>query len=90
MASESTTKMENSTVHVAPSDHATHVGANREYFDAEVHRYDARPDVQRAARLVGEAIRREYPDFDEESTVLMDFACGSGELLCVGDSGGCG
>ena len=76
MASESTTSAEGPTVE--PSAHAIHVGANRDYFDAEVHRYDARPDVQRAGRLVGEAILREYPSFDEESTVLMDFACGSG------------
>lgn len=54
-----------------------HLAANREYFNQNAHKYDDRPLAVKLAREVGEFVISKYP-FDEEKTVLLDFACGTG------------
>ncbi|KAB5595193.1 Methyltransferase domain containing protein [Ceratobasidium theobromae] len=55
--------------------------SNRQYFDAQAHThshgYDANPAAQQLAKKCGEAILEQFP-FDEEKTVIMDYACGGG------------
>lgn len=41
--------------------------------------YDANPAAQQLAKKCGEAILEQFP-FDEEKTVIMDYACGGGAL----------
>ncbi|KAG8746138.1 hypothetical protein FRC10_006004 [Ceratobasidium sp. 414] len=54
--------------------------ANRQHFDsqAHVHGYDANPTVQKLAKECSSAILKAVP-FDEDKTVVMDYACGTGE-----------
>jgi len=54
-----------------------HLAANRDYFNQNAHKYDDRPLAVKIAREVGEFVISKYP-FDEEETVLLDFACGTG------------
>lgn len=62
-----------------PHDH-DFAAANQKHFDAEAKAFDAKPSAQEMARRVSKAMINTYPSlFDEESTTLLDFACGSGE-----------
>lgn len=54
-----------------------YVAGNREYFDKDAAKYDDRPMALKLARKVKEFVVTKYP-FDEETTVLLDFACGTG------------
>jgi len=56
-----------------------HLAANRDYFNQNAHKYDDRPVAVKLAREVGEFVISKYP-FDEEKTVLLDFACGTGAM----------
>ena len=57
-------------------------GENQKHYDATAAEYDARPDVQELARRVCAAMLKAFPAlFDEEQTVLMDYACGTGMRL---------
>jgi len=58
-----------------------YLSANREYFDKQALTIDDRPNAQEQPRRIGNAIRRKYGSlFDEETTTLMDFACGTGPI----------
>ncbi|PBK83177.1 S-adenosyl-L-methionine-dependent methyltransferase [Armillaria gallica] len=51
--------------------------ANRDYFDKVADKYDDRPQSVKLAQRLAQSIQRVYP-FNEESTTLLDFACGAG------------
>ncbi|KAK0210155.1 S-adenosyl-L-methionine-dependent methyltransferase [Desarmillaria ectypa] len=51
--------------------------ANRDYFDRVADKHDDRPQSLKLAQRLAQSIQRAYP-FDEESTTLLDFACGAG------------
>ncbi|KAG7453119.1 hexaprenyldihydroxybenzoate methyltransferase [Guyanagaster necrorhizus] len=51
--------------------------ANREYFDKVADKYDDPPQSLKPAQRLAQSIQRAYP-FNEESTTLLDFACGTG------------
>ncbi|QRV86796.1 methyltransferase domain protein [Ceratobasidium sp. AG-Ba] len=55
--------------------------ANRQHFDSQAHAqgYDANPMSQILAKKGGAAILKAFP-FDEEKTVVLDYACGTGLL----------
>jgi len=54
-------------------------GANKAFYDKQAQEYDERPDAQILARRLASAMRQRYPDlFDEDTTTLMDYACGPG------------
>ncbi|KAF8602735.1 S-adenosyl-L-methionine-dependent methyltransferase [Ceratobasidium sp. AG-I] len=57
------------------------IDANREHFDSQAHAhgYEASPVNQLLAKKCSEAILEAYP-FDEDKTVMMDYACGIGLL----------
>lgn len=67
---------------VAPShshshDH-TRVEANKNHFDeAEAERYEKRTDVLELNHRLSQEILKAY-QFDEETSFVMDFACGPG------------
>ncbi|KAG9089829.1 hypothetical protein FRC06_001368 [Ceratobasidium sp. 370] len=78
--------MPDPTPHSAPSHAHDHqpaglLEANRRHFDsqAHVHGYDANPVAQRLAKKCSSAIIKAVP-FDEDKTVVMDYACGTGLL----------
>jgi 2-polyprenyl-3-methyl-5-hydroxy-6-metoxy-1,4-benzoquinol methylase len=58
--------------------------ANRSHFDRMAHHgeggYDENPFVQDVASQIADVIRKEYT-FNEDSTVMLDFACGTGALV---------
>jgi hypothetical protein len=55
--------------------------ANMHHFgELEAAKYDDRLGVAELARRLALAMRRAYP-FDEESTTVMDYACGTGNCL---------
>lgn len=59
------------------SDSPTYASANKNYFnDLALSFYD-HPKIRELAKRSAQAIRQHYP-FDEDSTVVMDFACGTG------------
>lgn len=53
--------------------------ANKEYFNQKATSYDAQPGATVFSQIMGSVIRELY-EFDEEKTVMMDFACGTGML----------
>lgn len=57
-----------------------HLAANREYFDKEARKYDDRPVAIKLAHEVGKFVISKFT-FDEDKTVLLDFACGTGALF---------
>ena len=52
--------------------------SNRNHFDTIASQYDDRPGAARVAKVIANAVMKEY-DFDDESTVLMEYACGTGK-----------
>ncbi|KAI5117257.1 hypothetical protein M0805_006420 [Coniferiporia weirii] len=50
---------------------------NRAHFDKTAHTYEEIPLVTEVCKKIGNAFLKEYP-FDEESTTVLDFACGTG------------
>lgn len=53
---------------------------NQKHYDATAQEYDARPDVQALAHRVRGAMLKAYPTlFSEDSTTVMDYACGTGK-----------
>jgi len=59
-----------------------YLSANREYFDKQALLIDDRPNAQGQPRRIGSAIKRKYGSlFNEETTTLMDFACGTGAIF---------
>lgn len=54
-----------------------YIEANRAHFDKDAHKYDDRPIALKLARKVGEVVMTKY-EFDEDETVLLDYACGTG------------
>lgn len=57
--------------------HHDYAQANKEYFDKKAEVYDEQPQVEEMARRLSRAMLDVYP-FDEASTTVMDFACGTG------------
>ncbi|KIM29132.1 hypothetical protein M408DRAFT_329134, partial [Serendipita vermifera MAFF 305830] len=57
------------------------IQANQEHFNkvAVDGGYDSNPFVEQVTRQIAEVIRESFP-FDEESTVLLDYACGTGQM----------
>lgn len=60
-------------------DHAAH---NRAHFDKIAHQYDEYPLALALTRKHTQALLAAY-EFDEEATVVMEYACGTGEC-CSG------
>ncbi|CAA7260916.1 unnamed protein product [Cyclocybe aegerita] len=58
--------------------HKDYAAANKEHFTAQLSDFD-NPKYTELARRAAAAMRKQYA-FDEESTVLMDFACGAGHI----------
>ena len=62
-------------------DHGHFAAANEEFFDKMAKEYNERPQVQQLARKVVDSMRQTYPAlFNEETTTLLDFACGPGKM----------
>ncbi|KIY68762.1 hexaprenyldihydroxybenzoate methyltransferase [Cylindrobasidium torrendii FP15055 ss-10] len=61
---------------------ATAAASNADYFDRHAGLYDDRASAQKLARRIGDEIMDEY-HFDDETTTLLDFACGTGLLSRV-------
>ena len=59
----------------------TYAEANREHFDKTAKQYNNTPGAEAVARIAAEAMRGVYAfsDDEENGTVLLDFACGTGE-----------
>ena len=54
--------------------------SNQAYYDQHAQRFDERPNAQILAQRLASAMRRDQALlFDEETTVLMDYACGTGQ-----------
>jgi ubiquinone/menaquinone biosynthesis C-methylase UbiE len=62
--------------------HIDHAEANRQHFNETAHSYDAIPLVTEITAKSANAMRAMF-DFDEESTVAMDFACGTGKCIAA-------
>lgn len=56
------------------------IQANKDHFDRVAHTggYDESPFVEQVSRQIAHAITQEY-QFDEGSTVMLDYACGTGQ-----------
>ncbi|KAI0964325.1 hypothetical protein AcW1_001169 [Taiwanofungus camphoratus] len=53
--------------------------ANKDFFNEIAPQYNDKPEAVEGARRITSAMRRTYPLlFDEENTILMDYACGTG------------
>ncbi|KAH7911902.1 S-adenosyl-L-methionine-dependent methyltransferase [Hygrophoropsis aurantiaca] len=57
--------------------HTSFEDANKQYFNETAHTYNDRPEAHERARRLSAAMRKAY-DFDEGTTVVMDYACGTG------------
>ena len=56
-------------------------GSNKAYYDQHAQKYDERPNAQLLARRIASAMRRKHAAlFNEDTTALMDYACGTGQL----------
>ena len=58
-----------------------YVDENRKFFDNNmdhVKTFEASPKGQEIARVISKAMLNAY-EFEAESTIIMDYACGSGE-----------
>lgn len=56
--------------------------ANRQHFNETASTYDDHPQAIQLAHRLSTAMRTTYPYiFDEDSTCLMDYACGTGALV---------
>ena len=53
--------------------------ANARHFDCEAHRYEHHAGTRELVRRVARAMVKEYA-FDEETTTVLDYACGTGTL----------
>lgn len=76
------THLHDTHAHDAHHNHASGlVEANRRHFDSQAHAhgYDAHPMAQLLAKKGGAALLDAFP-FDEEKTVALDYACGTGLL----------
>ncbi|KAJ7684439.1 S-adenosyl-L-methionine-dependent methyltransferase [Mycena polygramma] len=51
--------------------------ANQDFFDKHAHEVDHRPKVPEMAASICNALLEAYP-FNKETTVVLDFACGTG------------
>jgi len=51
---------------------------NKNYFDEHGHRYNDHPEAHELARRLGAAMIKAYP-FEEDSTLVLDYACGTGQ-----------
>jgi hypothetical protein len=57
-----------------------YIAANEAYFDVEAQKNVEKPQKVQLARRVCNAIRKAYPElWNDESTEMMDFACGTGK-----------
>ena len=52
-------------------------GANKEHFDKVAHKVDENPVIQELVTRVTKTVKENFV-FDPESTVLLDYACGTG------------
>ncbi|KAJ7771439.1 S-adenosyl-L-methionine-dependent methyltransferase [Mycena metata] len=57
--------------------HHDFASANQAFFDKHAHQADHRPKAAEMAESVCKAILEAYP-FDKESTMVLDYACGTG------------
>ncbi|EPS98389.1 hypothetical protein FOMPIDRAFT_1126650 [Fomitopsis schrenkii] len=61
------------------SDSHDYEHSNKAYYDEHAQEYDERPNAQILARRLASAMRRKHGGlFDEDTTTLMDYACGTG------------
>lgn len=56
---------------------ASFAQANARHFDCEAHSYEHHAGTRELIRRIAHAMQREY-SFDEESTTVLDYACGTG------------
>lgn len=63
--------------HPHPHAHGDVAAANRDHFDKTAHTYDDQPGALEAARRVSAAMLKLYP-FNEDTTTVLDYACGTG------------
>jgi hypothetical protein len=56
--------------------------ANQEHFNklAVDGGYDNHPFVEQISSQIADKIKQAFP-FDEESTILLDYACGTGQYI---------
>jgi len=57
--------------------HSNHIEANRHHFNEMAHTYDDLPLAVQLSRDSADAMKELY-DFNEDSTVMLDYACGTG------------
>jgi SAM-dependent methyltransferase len=57
--------------------HSTFAEANKHHFDSSAQSYDDQPQVVEITRQLSRAMLEAYP-FDESTTLVMDYACGTG------------
>lgn len=57
-----------------------YIGNNKRHFDDIAARYDNRPGALKLSRAIASAIVKDV-DLDEESTMLMEYACGTGKSI---------
>ncbi|VDC00121.1 unnamed protein product [Peniophora sp. CBMAI 1063] len=62
-----------------PASPVSFAQANARHFDCEAHRYEHHAGTRELVRRVARAMVREYA-FDEETTTVLDYACGTGML----------
>jgi len=58
-------------------DHHNFKESNKNYFNEHAHQYNDHPEAQGLAQRLGAAMIRAYP-FNEDSTLVLDYACGTG------------
>ncbi|OAX36078.1 S-adenosyl-L-methionine-dependent methyltransferase [Rhizopogon vinicolor AM-OR11-026] len=63
--------------HHVHEDHHDFKQVNKNYFNEHAHQYNDRPEAQELARRLGAAMIGAYP-FNEDSTLVLDYACGTG------------
>lgn len=57
-----------------------YISNNRNHFDNIAARYDDRPGALKLSKAIASAIIKDI-ELDEDSTILMEYACGTGKFL---------
>lgn len=72
---------EHTHTHELPDGH-DFAAANQKHFDAEAKAFDAKPNAIELARRLAKAMFETYPAlFNEDTTEVLDFACGTGKFI---------
>jgi hypothetical protein len=68
--------------HPHAHDHASIAEANRHYFDSGAQSYEDNWQAVEVSRWIGAVMLKAHP-FNEETTTLMDYACGTGKYFTL-------